>query len=110
MTAIKMNSIEGLMVENRKHDEIPPPVGKGSWDNVIGYNKAITEQGNREITMDREKLAEVLFQADKVKFGYGSKTLEEASNNPRNPGFGDIYYLLADAIIANQGQIIKAVK
>ncbi len=94
MTAIKLNSIEGLMVEKKEQNPL-----KMIWENnqTVGANKLIDEQGNREITMDREKLAEIIFHTDYPRHQWNTTIVR------------DNYLRYADATIANMKDIIKAV-
>ncbi len=71
-----------------------------------GYNEAIDEQGNREITHERNKLmdciCEAIQQERKLIRTMVFRSQEEIDFMQSS--------FIADAIIANQSQIIKAVK
>ncbi len=110
MTAIKLNSIAGLMIENT------PCMGNPEMmlhPSEIAVNNALNKQGNREITMDREKLVASLykelhrdnlvelFKKEDFCFVCGTPVSDKQVKIMSN--------WLADAIIANQSQIIKAV-
>ena len=100
MTAIKLNSIEGLMVEKSNGILLT----SGSDYIKRGRNECIDEQGNREITMDREKLAQTIYFI----------RIESPNVNPQRWNeiggeYKEQYLKFSDAIISNQSQIIKAV-
>ncbi len=101
MNGIKLNSIEGLMVEKRIID-CDCDEGEGCKYFApdiedIKHDELITEQGNREITMDREVLAKKMADDD---------TLWEQADDE----FRDYWRDRADGVIKCQDQIIKAVK
>ncbi len=104
MTAIKLNSIEALLPEIKTSHLDPVFFEKeqayldtDEKQRIFaeGFNKCIKQQGNREITMDREKLIKRI-------------RLHCLKNSPTMLRIE--IEKLADAIIANQSEIIKAVK
>lgn len=85
---VKLNKIKGLMVD-KKLEAYDGDLSSEYW------NQALTEQGSRSITLDREKLAHIIF-----KFDYPE---QEWSNFKTK--WND-YYELSDAIIANEKELI----
>ncbi len=96
MNGIKLNSIEGLMVAGK-------PIA-GSNYLGSGWNACVTEQGSRELTLDREELAITLFTQE-----YGSRESWYKWDTVQSDELRKECRENADAIIANQSQIIKAV-
>ncbi len=101
MTAIKLKSIENLMLEKHISDNCDCEDGEGCRHfaqsvEEIEHDRVITEQGNREITMDREKLA------DNIQY------YKVCDVPPVRIDRADALEI-ADTIIKSQSQIIKAV-
>ncbi len=90
MTAIKLNSIEGLV----RYDFTVEKDGCRGSANYEQINTVLGWIREKEITMDREKLA---------------KAANFSCSQNDNCFFCRQSFIIADAIIANQSQIIKAV-
>jgi hypothetical protein len=80
--SVKLKDINGVMMEKQTIPHGVSNIVKECVE-IAAVNKAITQQGNRSIAIDREMLAKILSQ------------------------YTDMQYPLADAIIANESKIIK---
>jgi hypothetical protein len=115
---MKAKDIEGFLVEKKSGITVLLDKEIKEYTSIKdhfnwGFNKALTEQGEREleIVWDREKLAEVLFNNMKGTLEYmAQKKLPIPEWNDADIQWKTKHYQLADLIISSQGIVtIKAV-
>ena len=107
MNGVKIKDISGLLIEKDVHCHVHH--SERGVENcaichqIIGNNLALTEQVEKRIGLNREKLAICLWHYGIYAGIYGSW-----DNTPK--AYKDIYFSMADAIIANQADILEVVE
>lgn len=102
MYGVKLNEIDGLIL-NKQNES------RKTHSYEIGFNECINEQGNKEITLNRDRLAKMLWELITkpstqvvsewdMNFPYATKYWKPA------------YYAMADAILADLKNIIEVKK
>lgn len=97
--AVKIKDIPGALVE--KLDRIYWPHKKVQE----GYNLAITQQGEVQITLNREELAKTIWEEETLQGSLNRPTWENA-----RPYQKHIYYKFADAILNALPELVEVVK